>query len=636
MYRIIALLLCFTGIIVAQVSINDINKLSNEQMDLLQRQLKSNNSDNSINEIEEIKPVLETVNIYASDDNSDISNVNYYFGYNYFKRDINFFDNIPSPPDFRLGPGDEIILSLWGETNSREKFFINKEGLIYYENIGFINLSNKTLKEAESVLLDELSRIYSTLKDKESSTKLMLELGQLKSINVHFSGQIENPGINLIHPFSDIFSAIVQAGGINKDGSLRKIQLIRSNKIIDIIDFYSFFRDGKNNFSNTRILDGDVIHIPETSIRAEIRGSIIREGFFELTDNETVFDLIRYAGGLSQDASSYGLLDTITPMSERSSDDNARVSTNISLKESKNIKINNGSRLKIIPIGNVETKVSIYGRVKLPGDYAASTLKQLLDIAGGFDDPLYRKTILDNEIIVLRKDKKQFYGTEFKISYSESNEFELIPGDKIFVYENTMYNNLSSISVIGEVNKRGSFQLKSGMTVRDAINLAGGFSPLANKEAITVTEVFSSVNNLGKTSETIKQVKDATFDFELTDGSVINVLQLENVVNVQGNVYSPGLVTFTKAKTVNKYINLAGGPKPNTLSSKIYVKRANGRIKKVTFFQGIGTIVKPGDTIVVPVDPNPSEFNITTFTADILAVFANLAAILVIIDNQND
>ena len=114
-----------------------------------------------------------------------------YFGYNYFRRDINFFDNIPTPFEYKLGPGDEIILSLWGETNLREKFIINKDGLIYYSNVGFINLSNKNLKEAEALLIEELSSIYSTLKDKNNSTELMIELGQLKSVNVYFSGHVK-------------------------------------------------------------------------------------------------------------------------------------------------------------------------------------------------------------------------------------------------------------------------------------------------------------------------------------------------------------------------------------------------------------------------------------------------------------
>ena len=327
----------------------------------------------------------------------------------------------------------------------------------------------------------------------------------------------------------------------------------------------------------------------------------------------------------------------IIPFTERTSDDNARISMNINLKDSKNIKITNGTILNVLAIGDVETKVEIFGRVKSPGAYpASSNLKSILDIAGGFNDPLYRKTIRDDEIVVVRKDKNQFYGLEFNIPYSESEKFNLIPGDRIFVYENTMYSNLFSISVEGEVNKRGNFQLKSGMTVKDAIDFAEGFSPLANKDAITVTEVFTSIDDEGNEIEESTQVKDANLDFELTAGSVINVLPLENVVSVQGNVYNPGLITFAKAKTVNKYINLAGGPKPNTLSTRIYVKRANGRIKKVTLLQGIGTIVKPGDTIFVPVNPDPQNFDITSFIADIATTLANLAAILVIIDNQND
>ena len=621
------------NVIFGQISMSDINKLSNNQLDLIRQELQgraiSENSDNT----ESIDIIPETVSIEPNTSSVD----NLYFGYNYFKRDINFFDNIPTPSDFKLGPGDEIILSLWGETNSRERFIINKEGLIYYENIGFINLSNKTLEEAEGVLIEELAKVYSTLKNQNNPTKLMLELGQLKSINVYFSGQIENPGINLVHPFSDVFSAIVQAGGITNNGSLRKIQIIRSNKIIEVVDFYSFFTKGKDNFSKIRILDGDVIHIPEFAIRVEVQGETLNQGFFELNEDESISDLISYTGGFSEKASSSAVLDMIIPFTERTSDDNARISMNINLKDSKNIKITNGTILNVLAIGDVETKVEIFGRVKFPGAYpASSNLKSILDIAGGFNDPLYRKTIRDDGIVVVRKDKNQFYGLEFKIPYSESEKFNLMPGDRIFVYENTMYNNLLSISIKGEVNKRGNFQLKSGMTVKDAIDFAEGFSPLANKDAITVTEVFTSIDDEGNEIEESTQVKDANLDFELTAGSVVNVLPLENVVSVQGNVYNPGLITFAKAKTVNKYINLAGGPKPNTLSTRIYVKRANGRIKKVTLLQGIGTIVKPGDTIFVPVNPDPQNFDITSFIADIATTLANLAAILVIIDNQND
>tara|TARA_B100000427_G_scaffold57854_1_gene45414 strand:+ start:2131 stop:4032 length:1902 start_codon:yes stop_codon:yes gene_type:complete len=621
------------SIVFGQISMSDINKLSNAQLDAIKKELQSKSA-TSVSEVDvSVQPTaVSSVKIESKTPlpSSD------YFGYSYFQRDINFFDNIPTPSNFKLGPGDEIILSLWGETNSRENFIINKEGLIYYQNIGFINLSNKTIEQAELLLTNELSAIYSTLKEKNNSTNLKIELGKLKSINVYFTGQINTPGISLIHPFSDVFSAIVQAGGIKNDGSLRNVQLIRDGKTISMFDFYSLFIKGENTFSEIRILDGDIIHIPVISNRVHIRGSVYNPGWFEPLNNESLLDMITYAGGLKSDASSSAVINILLPIDSRSSDDNARKTKNISLKEFSNISLNNGDSINILSIGNVETTIEILGRVKSPGNYAPSSLKNVLDIAGGFNDPLYRKTIRDDEITVIRKDENQFYGLEFEIPYNKSDSFQLMSGDKVFVYENTMYNNLFSISVTGAVNKRGSFQLKSGMTVQDAIDLAEGFSPLANEEAITVTEIFTSVDDLGNVIEEKNQVNDATLDFELTNGSVINVLPLENVVNVEGNIYNPGLITYTRGKTVNKYINLAGGPKPNTLSTKIYVKRANGRIKKVTLFQGIGTIVRPGDTIFVPVDPDPQDFDITSFISDIATTLANIAAILIIVDNQDD
>ena len=456
------------SIVFGQISMSDINKLSNAQLDAIKKELQSKSA-TSVSEVDVSVPptAVSSVKIESKTPlpSSD------YFGYSYFQRDINFFDNIPTPSNFKLGPGDEIILSLWGETNSRENFIINKEGLIYYQNIGFINLSNKTIVQAELLLTNELSAIYSTLKEKNNSTNLKIELGKLKSINVYFTGQINTPGISLIHPFSDVFSAIVQAGGIKNDGSLRNVQLIRDGKTISMFDFYSLFIKGENTFSEIRILDGDIIHIPVISNRVHIRGSVYNPGWFEPLNNESLLDMITYAGGLKSDASSSAVINILLPIDSRSSDDNARKTKNISLKEFSNISLNNGDSINILSIANVETTIEILGRVKSPGNYAPSSLKNVLDIAGGFNDPLYRKTIRDDEITVIRKDENQFYGLEFEIPYNKSDSFQLISGDKVFVYENTMYNNLFSISVTGAVNKRGSFQLKSGMTVKDAIDL---------------------------------------------------------------------------------------------------------------------------------------------------------------------
>lgn len=217
--------------------------------------------------------------------------------------------------------------------------------MIFFNNIGFINLSNFTIAEAQDILTKELSKIYSTLIDSENPSKLMLSLGQIKSINIYFTGQVENPGINLVHPFSDIFSAIVQAGGINKNGSLRNVQLIRDGTIISVVDFYSFFISGENVFSDIKLIDGDVIHIPNVKKRVSISGAITRPTSYELIENENINDLIDFASGLTTLASTTLLKNSIVPANERSSDDYARTSTLLKMDNISSTALNDGDEI---------------------------------------------------------------------------------------------------------------------------------------------------------------------------------------------------------------------------------------------------------------------------------------------------
>ena len=559
-----------------------------------------------------------------------------YYGYEYFSREINFFDNIPTPSNFKLGSGDEIILSLWGKQNSREKFIINKEGLIYYKNIGFINLSNKTIEEAEMLLVSKLSTIYSTLKEDNKSTDLMLELGKLKSLNIYFSGEINNPGIHLVHPFSDVFSAIVQAGGVKIEGSLRKIQIMRDGNILRNIDFYDFFSAGNDSFSNIKLIDGDVIHIPVVKNRVQLSGEVVRPGFYETVKGESLSDLINYAAGLTALASPTIIVDTIMPIESRQNNDSAISSMIIDLRDSQTISLNNGSSVTIQSIGDVSNKVEIFGRVKNPGQYPAQnmTLKKLLDIAGGFDDPIFRKTIRD-EIVVLRRDDSQFYSKEIIISYENTADFELIIDDKIFVYEDINYRNSFTYTLAGEFVKPGVYPLKKGITVEEALKLAGGLTELSNIRNLSLLQEISEVNEEGEIEVIEAEVNNLQLDFEIGINSKITASLFENIVRVEGNVYNPGLITYQKGLTLPRYIELAGGHMPNSIKRKVHIIRANGSIEqngRITL--GLGKRIYPGDTIIVPVNENPSEFNVAAFTADILSVLSNLAAILFIVDNN--
>ena len=628
LYAILFLL----SVLQAQASILDINRVGNQRLDELKEELISQQNiipgNKEADDVESVPvKIINETNITINEE---------YFGYNYFQSDINFFDNTPTPADFRLGAGDEIILSLWGETNLREKFIINKDGLIYYENIGFINLSNKTVDEAELLLVNELSKIYSTLKDSESPTNLMIELGKLKSLNIYFSGEIARPGVQLVHPFSDIFVALIQAGGINIEGSLRKIQLIRDNKIIALVDLYSFFNNGVNDFSSLRLIDGDIIHIPVIENRVEIRGAVLRPGFYELLKSEELNNLIKYAAGLTAKASSNVTIDTIKPMIDRMTQDNIISSLNVDLTKDK-IFLNNGDRVLIREVGDSSSKVEIFGRVKVPGTYSATnmSLKNILDISGGFDDPIFRKTIKE-DIVILRKDENQFYSKEFIVNYNDADTFSLNIDDKIFVYEDINYRNSFTYRIEGEVNKPGTYPLTKGITLQESIDLAGGLTELTTYENIVITQEFTEVDIDGNEKLVTKNVANAPLNFELSQNTVIKLIPFENVVNVEGNVYNPGLVAYKKGMTMSSAIIQAGGYKPHSMKKRAYVKRANGEIDKANLFRGRTKRLLPGDTVFVPENPEPSNFDLTTFIADLSSTLANIAAILLIVDNQTD
>ena len=624
--------LLISGLVFGQsITNSQIEKIKSE----LQKDLINNNQ--SQDAVIEGNQPLDKVNILVEPSQNQLTSPEY-FGYDYLERDLNFYDNLSPSSNYILGPGDEVIISMWGETNNRETFIINKDGLIYFENVGFINISNLNISDAEKLLKERLSEIYSTLNDKDNPTNLRVELGKIKSINVFFTGEVNNPGISIIHPFSDILTALIQAGGVQKTGSLRNIKLIRANKVVATIDFYNFFNFGIKEFENLPITNGDIIHIPFVEKRVKIEGEVNRPKLYELKNKETLSDLITFAGGLKSSSSAKALIKEIAGLSSRVSDDFAKYGRSVNLINSKEIVLTNGAEIFVLPIADNDFEVTVYGKVNFPGKYPISSennLKNLLDTAGGFNDPIFRKSIED-EITILRLDENQFFSKEFSVNYADAENFELRANDQIFVYENQNYLNAQMFSVVGAVNKSGTFPLKTNTTLRAALELAGGINEMGSLESISIDRNFKSFDEFGNEIVEIKKIGNINLDFVLADEDVVNVSSLNNVIKVDGNVYSPGLVAFSKRMTMSKAVELAGGYKPNSLKNRSYVIRSNGEIEKANLFRGRAKRVFPGDTIFVPVNTNPNEFDITQFIADLSTTLANIAAILILVDNQAD
>jgi protein involved in polysaccharide export with SLBB domain len=237
---------------------------------------------------------------------------------------------------------------------------------------------------------------------------------------------------------------------------------------------------------------------------------------------------------------------------------------------------------------------------------------------------------------VLRKDSNQFYATELKTSYNEADKLQLLPNDKIFVYENINYRNSFTYRMEGEINKPGTYSFKEGISVSDAIELAEGITDFSSFDNIVVFQEYTELDENDEEITKSESVGNVDGSFLLGSNSVVVALPFENVVRVEGNVYNPGLVAFSKGLTIYKAIEQAGGYMPYSIKNRVYVRRADGEIEKASLFLGRSKRIYPGDTIVVPVDPNPSDFDITTFVSDISTTLANIAAILLIVDNQTN
>jgi protein involved in polysaccharide export with SLBB domain len=242
--------------------------------------------------------------------------------------------------------------------------------------------------------------------------------------------------------------------------------------------------------------------------------------------------------------------------------------------------------------------------------------------------------MVDDKIVILRKDDNQFYAKEIITSYSDANKVQLQPDDKIFIYEAVNYRNSFTYRIEGEINQPGVYPLLEGTTLEEAITKAKGFTVFGNYNTLTLSREFTFIDNSGFEQTTTEALVNTSKDFILSRNTVVTVLPAENVVKVDGNVYNPGLVAYTSRMTMSRAIELAGGFKPYSMKKRAYVQRADGGVEKANLLRGRAKRVYPGDRIFVPINPNPSDFDITSFIADLSTTLANIAAILIIIDNN--
>ena len=546
-----------------------------------------------------------------------------YIGYDIFtQRDtIPFWQNLPIPKHYNLGPGDEVIISLWGETELNNTKVINRDGQIYINNIGILNLGGKSVEEAKLYIISKYSRVYSTLLGKNPKSFIDITLGELKSVNVHFVGFVRIPGVHMIHPFSNVISSLIQAGGVNNKGSLRDIKVIRAGKVIGSVDVYNYLFFG-NKADDLRIMDQDIILIPPRLSTIPLTGLVNNPGYYEVLENESLENLLQIAGGKHFRASK-------TTLIYKNSNDIENSGYILKENQVSSFNLSDGDSIHIPIKPEVDRFIHIEGQIKNPGKYPYQLNMQLDDLIIAtmtIDDKDYLKTVDFSKIIVNRKNPSGENPIKFIVDLN-NDKFALANGDYITVPKTNQHQPIESAIITGEVNRPGIYPVNNLTTLRTYLDFAGGYT---NNALLNGVEIF-------RDSLKIAWVNDTFF---LNQGDSLNVLRKTGLVLVKGEVNHPGYITYDKGASIKKYINSAGGLSAYADKRDIFIIYPNGAASPNKYWSS--PKVLEGSTIIVNQlslssgSKGPSGWQIFTIIANQTSNVATTILTLVLLSNQTN
>lgn len=390
-------------------------------------------------------------------------------------------ENIATPQNYKLGPGDEVIIDIWGTSEDHLRKVISPEGSIMIEQIGPVYLNGLTISDANNYIKNAFSRKYAGMEDAE--TDVQLTLGQVRTIQVDVLGEVATPGTFRMSPFSSVFHALYRAGGINDIGSLRNIQVLRNNKKIAGVDIYEYLFNGKTK-GNIRLQEGDVIIVPPYEQLINIKGNVKRPMYYEIKPDETVMSVLDYAGGFTGDAYS-----GMVRLSRQSGTENELY--NIERGEFSSYRLKDGD---VITVGTIldryANRVELKGAVYRPGMFAIgkdlNTLGDLIRKADGLTDDAYTDRVLlyregpDLQLQVMSVDLAN-------ILNGTTADIPLKRNDVIVVSSIEELEDRGNLTIGGQVHNPGVYKYAEGTTLKDLILQAGGLLEGASTARVDVS-----------------------------------------------------------------------------------------------------------------------------------------------------
>lgn len=438
------------------------------------------------------------------------------FGKNIFnQKNLSFVPNmnIPTPEDYKLGPGDEIVIDIWGASQTSLQQVISPEGSIVVDRLGPVYLNGMTIREANSYIQQKFSSVYSGIGSEGGSSQIKLSLGQIRTIQINILGEVAVPGTYALSSLSSVFHALYNAGGINDIGSLRSIQLYRKGKLIKTIDIYQYLLNG-NASGETRLMDGDIIMVPPYISLVEIVGKIKRPMFYEMTVTETLSDLIKYSGGFTGDAYKEKIdITRKTGKYDKAYTVSSKDFENFILDDKDSIFVSAG-------LNQFDNRVEIKGAVFRPGYYEVGeqikTIKNLIEKAGGIKENAFlNRAILTRERADLTREtvpinlKNLLDGRTADINLKK-NDMLLIASDSVLV-------ELGSFTIYGDVQTPGKYDYAEGTSIEDLIIKAGG---LLNSASLAKVDVSRRI--VDPLSIESPNVIADIYTFNIKDGLVVD------------------------------------------------------------------------------------------------------------------
>lgn len=479
-------------------------------------------------------------------------------------------ENVATPDNYKLGPGDEVVIDIWGYNEANIQQTISPEGRINIEMVGPVYLTGLTVKEAESKIKKVLASKYSSIGGDRPNTEVSVSLGAIRTIQVNVMGDVDYPGAYRMSSFSTVFSALYAAGGVSETGSLRAIQVVRNGKKIATVDIYAYIFDGKST-NDVRLQDGDVILVPAYVNVVKALGGVKRSMKYEMAEGETVADLLKYCGGFTGRA----FRDNVSVL--RNSGTSRQILT-ASQASGYGVVLEDGDEVTVgVSPQHFANRLEVKGYVVNPGEYELSgnisTVKQLVAAAGGLkEDAFLGRAVLQRE-----KADRSFETMSVDlggIMKGTRPDVTLRKGDVLTVPGIFEMSDRGTLTINGMVVAPGVFDYAENTTVEDLIVLAGGLLDGASMAKVDVSRRIIDPYSLE-----IKETIGESFTFSIKDGLAVDgadkfylepydvvsvrkapAFQTQKFVTVEGEVAFPGeYVLQTNGERLSSVIERAGG-----------------------------------------------------------------------------